>query len=320
MTNPAQTQAANLSNQSQLPDADWYEAYARDRVAGLLDPDTFVEFIGPEQRVMSPHLAQFDLTGAFDDGVVVGRGRLDGQEVFVAAQQGWFLGGAFGEVHGAKVLGLLRAARDSAGKGGGPRAVLLLLDTGGVRLQEANAGELAISEVIGAILEVRTAGVPVLALVGGRAGAFGGGGIITACCSRIIVSQHARVSVTGPEVIETNKGVEEFDSKDRALVWRVCGARTRYLTGGADRYVKGRIKDFREAAIALMAHAPPFDLATLKAEQQRLADRLQRFGDCRDATEIWRKAGLSEPERIADITADAFLAIPRPKGADHDAR
>jgi malonate decarboxylase beta subunit len=62
MTNPAQTQAANLSNQSQLRDADWYEAYARDRVAGLLDPDTFVEFIGPEQRVMSPHLAQFYLT------------------------------------------------------------------------------------------------------------------------------------------------------------------------------------------------------------------------------------------------------------------
>jgi malonate decarboxylase beta subunit len=47
---------------------------------------------------------------------------------------------------------------------------------------------------------------------------------------------------------------------------------------------------------------------------------LQQFGDCRDATEIWRKAGLSEPERIADIADDAFLAIARPKGADHDAR
>jgi malonate decarboxylase beta subunit len=198
--------------------------------------------------------------------------------------------------------------------------VLLLLDTGGVRLQEANAGELAISENIRAILEVRSAGVPVLALVGGRAGAFGGGGIITACCSRIVVSEHARVSVSGPEVIETNKGVEEFDSEDRALVWRVCGARTRYLTGGADRYVKGRIQDFREAAIALILHTPPFELATLKAEQQRLRERLQRFGDCRDALEIWRKAELPEPERIAEIADDAFLAIQRPKGADHDAR
>ena len=308
-----------MSNLLRPQEADWYEASARERVAGLLDPKSFVEFLGPEQRAMSPHLAQFDLTGAFDDGIVVGRGRLDGQEVFVAAQEGRFLGGAFGEVHGAKLVGLLRAARDSAGPGG-PRAVLLLLDTGGVRLQEANAGELAISENIRAILEVRSAGIPVLALVGGRAGAFGGGGIITACCSRIIVSEHARVSVSGPEVIETNKGVEEFDSKDRALVWRVCGARTRYLTGGADRYVKGRIQDFREAAIALIPHAPPFELATLKAEQQRLGERLQRFGDCRDALEIWRKAGFPEPERISEITDDAFLAIQRPKGADHDAR
>jgi malonate decarboxylase beta subunit len=55
---------------------------------------------------MSPHLAQFDLTGAFDDGIVVGRGHLDSQEVFVAAQEGRFLGGAFGEVHGAKLLAL----------------------------------------------------------------------------------------------------------------------------------------------------------------------------------------------------------------------
>jgi malonate decarboxylase beta subunit len=300
-------------------EADWYEASARDRIAGLLDPNSFAEFLGPEQRAMSPHLAQFNLTGAFDDGIVVGRGLLDGREVYVAAQEGWFMGGAFGEVHGAKLVGLLRAARDGAGRGG-PRAVLLLLDTGGVRLQEANAGELSISEVVNAIVEVRRAGIPVLALVGGRAGAFGGGGIITACCSRIVVSEHARISVSGPEVIETNKGVEEFDSKDRALVWRVCGARTRYLTGGADYYVKRRAQDFREAAIALITQPPSFDLATLQAEQRRLTERLQRFGDCRDAPEIWRKAGLPQPERMAEITDDAFLTVQRIKDANHDAR
>ena len=308
-----------MSNLPQPHEADWYEASARERVTGLLDANSFVEFLGPEQRAMSPHLAQFGLTGAFDDGIVVGRGRLDGQEVLVAAQEGWFMGGAFGEVHGAKLVGLLRAARADVGPGG-PHAVLLLLDTGGVRLQEANAGELAISEVIRAIVEARSAGVPVLALIGGRAGAFGGGGIVTACCSRIVVSEHARVSVSGPEVIETNKGVEEFDSKDRALVWRVCGGRTRYLAGGADRYVKGSIRDFRDAAIALIPQAPPFDLPTLEAEQRRLTERLQQFGGSRDAPEIWGQAGVSQPERIPDISDDAFLAIKRPKGADHDAR
>jgi len=56
-----------MSNLLQPHEADWYEASARERVAGLLDPGSFTEFLGPEQRAMSPHLAQFDLTGAFDE-------------------------------------------------------------------------------------------------------------------------------------------------------------------------------------------------------------------------------------------------------------
>ncbi|HVX78415.1 MAG TPA: biotin-independent malonate decarboxylase subunit beta [Bradyrhizobium sp.] len=308
-----------MSILSELHEADWFEASARERIAGLLDPGTFVEFLGPEQRVMSPHLAQFNLTGAFDDGIVVGRGRLDGREVFVAAQEGRFLGGAFGEVHGAKLVGLLRAARDGAGKDG-PKTVLLALDTGGVRLQEANVGETAIAEVMRAIVEARMAGIAVIALIGGRSGAFGGGGLITSCCSRIAVSEHARISVSGPEVIETNKGVEEFDSKDRALVWRVSGGRTRALMGGADRYVKDRIRDFRIAAIELSRKVPPFTLDTLLSEQRRLSERLQNDGDCRDAPEIWRKLGLQNPEGIADLSDDAFLAMTMPREAHHDAR
>jgi malonate decarboxylase beta subunit len=308
-----------MSNLLQPHEADWYEASARQRIAGLLDPRSFVEFLGPEKRMMSPHLAQFGLTGAFDDGIIVGRGLLQDKVVFVAAQEGRFLGGAFGEVHGAKLVGLLRAATALSGAQA-PAAVLLLLDTGGVRLQEANAGELSISEIIHAIIDVRLKGIPVIALIGGRSGAFGGGGIITACCSRVVVSEHARISVSGPEVIETNKGVEEFDSKDRALVWRVCGGRTRTLLGGADRYVKPRIVDFREAACACLVDAPAFTLDTLLAEQQRLAYRIGHFGDCRDAPEIWQRMGLPDPTGIAEISNEAFLSIPRPKEAGHDAR
>jgi malonate decarboxylase beta subunit len=46
-----------MSNQLPPDKADWYEASARERVAGLLDANSFVEFLGPEQRAMSPHLA-----------------------------------------------------------------------------------------------------------------------------------------------------------------------------------------------------------------------------------------------------------------------
>src|ERR1700722_8167893 len=153
--------------------ASWFQATARQRVAGLLDPNSFTEFLGPSERIQSPHLPLFDLPSAFDDGVVVGRGRLDGKDVLVAAQEGQFMGGTFGEVSGAKMVGLLRAARDREDL---PRTVLLLMDSGGVGLQEANAGELAAGELMRAIVQARSAGVAVMALVGGRAGAFGGAG------------------------------------------------------------------------------------------------------------------------------------------------
>ena len=51
---------------------------ARPRRGCCSIPAAFVEFIGPEQREISPHLRLFDLPEQFDDGIVVGRGRLDG--------------------------------------------------------------------------------------------------------------------------------------------------------------------------------------------------------------------------------------------------
>ena len=296
----------------------WFESSARTRIAGLLDQNSFSELIGPQERVMSPHLKLFSLTAEFDDGLIIGRGKLDGTDVYIAAQEGRFMGGSFGEVHGAKLVGLLRTACDQSSKGGS-KVVLLALDTGGVRLQEANLGELAISEVINAILEARIVGVNVIALIGGSSGAFGGGGITTACCSCIAISEQGRISVSGPEVIENNKGVEEFDSKDRALVWRVTGGRTRTLLGGADEYVDDESASFREGAIALLKHPSPFDLQAMQDEQKRLEDRLQKFGACKDAPEIWRDMGIAEADEIADMPFDQFKAIAT-KRSQHDAR
>ena len=113
--------------------------------------------------MVSPHLRQLDTPAAFDDGIIVGRGTLDGM-VLVAAQEGGFMGGAVGEVHGAKLAGLLERALDER-----PAAVLLLVESGGVRLHEANAGLIAVSEVMRAVLAVRAAGIPVVVLDGGSA-------------------------------------------------------------------------------------------------------------------------------------------------------
>ncbi|MCK7577708.1 MAG: hypothetical protein MZV65_19190 [Chromatiales bacterium] len=66
----------------------YYEANARQRLAGLLDAGSFRELLGPGERVTSPHLPELGLPVAFDDGVVVGHGRLAERAVLVAAPGG----------------------------------------------------------------------------------------------------------------------------------------------------------------------------------------------------------------------------------------
>jgi malonate decarboxylase beta subunit len=296
----------------------WLESTARQRIAALLDKDSFREFVGPEQRQTSPHLPLFNLPTAFDDGIVIGKGRLDRREIFIAAQEGHFMGGAFGEVHGAKLVGLLRAAIAAKPR---PQAVVILFDTGGVRLQEANAGELAVSEVIRAIVGARAEGIAVIGLIGGSSGCFGGGGLIAGCCSRLAVSEQGRIGVTGPEVIETNKGVEEFDSHDRALVWRTVGGKNRRLIGGADAFTDGSAESFRRAAIELIPRTPSYDLATMQKEQARLANRISRVGDCSDGHEVWSRLGVKRAAEVPEMPPADFIAIAdEVKEANHDAR
>jgi malonate decarboxylase beta subunit len=281
----------------------YYETSARERLAGVLDDGSFHELLPPSERVRSPHLLQLDTPAAFDDGVAVGRGRLDGRPVLAAVQEGGFMGGAVGEVHGAKLTGLLERALVER-----PAAVLLLLESGGVRLHEANAGLIGVSEVMRAVLAARQAGIPVIALIGGQFGCFGGMGIVARCCDAIVTSEEGRLGLSGPEVIETTHGVEEFDSRDRALVWRTVGGKHRYLLGEVVELVADDIGAFRAAAIGLLDTVPDLGLEALEREHDRLGQRLHRFGGCRDALEIWRLLGIDDPERLPLLEAADFLA------------
>jgi len=284
----------------------WFGATARARVARLLDPDSAVEFLPPEVSAPSLHLARLGLPGALDDGVMAGRGTLEGQPVLFIAQEGQFMGGAVGEIHGAKIAGTL--ARAVAER---PRAVLFLIDSGGVRLHEANAGLIAISEIMRAVLDVRAAGVPVVALVGGLCGAFGGMGIVARLCSRIVMSEEGRLALSGPDVIETVAGVEEFDARDRALVWRVTGGKHRLLTGDCDVLVEDDVAAFRAAAAAALreVHEGPPTLAGLQAQHAALAARARDFAQLRDGLDVWRALGVPDPDGVSMLTAEEAMAL-----------
>jgi len=286
----------------------YLESTARERIRLLLDAGSFKEFLPPEQRVTSPHLAQLDAPVSFDDGVIVGCGLLHGKAVFAAAQEGAFMGGAVGEVHGAKLVGMLqRAAAEQA------EAVLLLLETGGVRLHEANAGLIAVSEVMRAVLDVRAAGIPVVVLIGGANGCFGGMGIVACCANKILMSEEGRLGMSGPEVIETAHGVEEFDARDRALVWRTVGGKHRYLLGDCGRVVPDDIAAFRAAALEAIAQSRQEQIAlTLEAlehEHAMLAQRLQAFGDQPDSLAIWSQLGVDAPQAVPMLEAEDFMRM-----------
>lgn len=286
--------------------ASYLESNARERILAVLDAGSFTELLPPAQRVVSPHLGQLDSPVSFDDGVVIGEGTLGGKPVMAAAQEGGFMGGAVGEVHGAKLVGLLKRAIRKKAAG-----VVLLLETGGVRLHEANAGLIAVSEVMRAVLDARAAGVPVIVLVGGANGCFGGMGIVARCANTVIMSEEGRLAMSGPEVIETANGVEEFDSRDRALVWRTTGGKHRYLIGDCQQLVNDDVDAFRTAAIAALDTSGPtaLSLAALEAEQEVLRRRIAAFGHAEDPMEIWADLGVAKPEAVPMLEAEAFVAM-----------
>jgi malonate decarboxylase beta subunit len=223
----------------------YLEFDARARAKALLDPGSMRELCGPFDRLESPWLEPQGIVPQSDDGVIIARGTVNGHAVVVASIEQGFQGGGTGEVSGAKISQALRLAAADC-RAGRPTAALLLLETGGVRLQEANLGLNAVAEICSALLELRPL-APVIGVVAGQVGCFGGDGIIAGLCTHMIVTPQGRIGLNGPAVIEQEAGVAEFDSSDRALIWAVDGGEQRHAIGLADVLVADDVDALRDA-------------------------------------------------------------------------
>jgi malonate decarboxylase beta subunit len=212
------------------------ELDGRARAQSLFDEGTWKELAGPFDRIESPWLPMQGITPQSDDGCIVIKGKIGGSPAVAIAFEGAFQGGSVGEVSGAKMTAALDlATRDSvAGK---PTAAILLLETGGVRLQEANLGLVAVAEVISSILALRQH-APVITIVAGTVGCFGGMSLAAGLSSYTIMTREARLGLNGPEVIEQESGIDEFDASDRALIWAIHGGAQRVGMGLADALVE----------------------------------------------------------------------------------
>ena len=154
---------------------------ARERVALLLDGASFVEM---------------DALNA-DAGVVTGYGTIDGNPVYLYAQDFTVGGGAVGEKHARKVLKVM----DMAEKTGSP--IVALLDSAGAKLDEGVAALNAYA-MIAAKSTALSGVVPQIALVLGPCG--GTASVLSQIADFTVQSKNGQLFVNGPLVVSAVTG------------------------------------------------------------------------------------------------------------------
>jgi len=237
------------------------------RLAALADVGSLAPF--PDAGA-SPYLSRWGIAPASDDGVVCARLDVGGMHVLAMAQDAHFLGGSIGAHHAAALQRLFHRALDER-----PAAVVLLVDSGGVRLHEANAAELALARALRMLFEVRSAGIPTLAIVTGAA--FGGASVLAAACENLRFLPGARFGLSGPGVIETAHGKAELDADDPIAVAALFGASAR-VAAGIGTLVDADIAALRDAIHVAAGHPSPFDTRALGRWDGKLAARLAAAG------------------------------------------
>jgi malonate decarboxylase beta subunit len=284
---------ANFINRQSFIELD-----ARERAKALFDAGTSRELLGPFDRVESPWLPMQGVTPQEDDGCVVMKGKIGRQAALVVALEGAFQGGSLGEVSGGKMAAALDLARVDNEKGI-PTSAVILLETGGVRLQEANLGEAAIAEIMASILVLRKH-APVICVTAGAVGCFGGMSLAAGLCSYVVMTREGRLGMNGPEVIEQESGVDEFDSGDHALIWAIDGGEQRYAMGLADALVEDDTPQVADAVRRLVSQGvPPVHRSSQVALYRNRIEALDtsRQWDPRELRVLWTTNGSEEEKR-----------------------
>jgi malonate decarboxylase beta subunit len=281
-----------MDTQELLERQSFIELDARSRAKRLLDAGSFNELLDPFERVRSPWLARQGIVTQADDGAVVAKGLIDGQPAVVLAIDGGYQGGSMGEVSAAKIAGSLELAAED-NRNGIPTRAVILFETGGVRLQEANLGLAAIAEIHAAIVDLRRY-QPVIGITAGPIGCYGGMSISAGLCSYLIGTREARLALNGPAVIEQEAGIAEFDSRDRPMIWSFTGCEQRHRTGLVDVYAADDTDAIRAAVIELFRAGRP---AVCRSE--RVTGFLQRLSEIDPGVQ-------ATPEQVVAIYGKGF--------------
>jgi malonate decarboxylase beta subunit len=97
----------------------------------------------------------------------------------------------------------------------------------------------------------------VISVIAGPVGCFGGMSLAAGVSSYIVMTPEGRLGLNGPEVIEEESGIEEFDASDRSLTWSIFGGQQRYDQGLADVLVDDDADQMAKTVRDLIAQGVP---------------------------------------------------------------
>ncbi|WP_087971620.1 acyl-CoA carboxylase subunit beta [Oceanobacillus rekensis] len=175
---------------------------ARERIDYLLDDGTFVE-LNPFIETRS---SDFGINNdAKGEGVVTGYGKINGQSIYLFAQDFTVYGGALGEMHGKKIASVM----DLAAKNGFP--FVGLNDSGGARIQEGVSSLDGYGHVFYRN-SIYSGVIPQISVIMGPSA---GGAVYSPALTDfvIMVEKKSQMFITGPKVIETVTG-EQISAED----------------------------------------------------------------------------------------------------------
>lgn len=173
-------------------------------------------------------------------------GRLKDMSVVAAAQHSAEQGGTLGQAHTDALLDLLKIVQSRR-----PQALLLLLDSGGVRLHEGNRGMAGLGRVLQEILSLRAGGVVCVAVVGGRVGCWGGATLIASACDSVVMVANTRYGLSGPKVLQEMARMRG-QALDVDSVKPYLGPEHRLFTHEVDRVASDEVTVVRDTVAGLV--------------------------------------------------------------------
>jgi propionyl-CoA carboxylase beta chain len=216
---------------------------ARERIALLVDPGSFVEFDALARNHSSdPEIDE----RRWGDSVVIGQGTVDGRLVAVFSQDFTVFGGTLGQVHGEKICKIL----DLAAKAGCP--VVGINDGAGGRIQEGVVAQALYGEIF--FRNVRMSGVvPQISIVMGPCA--GGAAYSPALTDFVVmVDKTSHMFLTGPDVLAVATG-------EQVGLEELGGARVHNSRSGNAHYLAENEEDAIDYVRVLLSYLPPNRLA-----------------------------------------------------------